>query len=59
MEDCGDGHGVAGLGGTSAVVFCGEGAGGPGLSVERYRVGIGLEMGTNAETIAARASNLA
>lgn len=25
VEDCGDGHGVAGLRGAGAVVFCGEG----------------------------------
>lgn len=59
VEDCGDGHGVAGLGGADAVVVCGEGARGTGLSVKRYGVGVGLEMGTNADMIAARANSLA
>ena len=31
VDDCGDGHGVAGLGGAGAVVFRGEGAGGAGV----------------------------
>ena len=59
VEDCGDGHCVAGLGGAGAVVFCGEGAGGAAVVSGEMWGWSWVGDGTNTEMIVARASSLA